>query len=131
LYASAQFLDFLGLAKNCQFLYWKLNRHVRYIGINAPEIAHDNHKAEPFGYAAKKYNQSLVRSKKKCGKQKIETVSFENMFVWKKNKKKKQSPIYKKMGCVLEWFCTLQTMYGRPWSLSLFLKARHRLVEIQ
>jgi micrococcal nuclease len=39
-------------------------RHVRYIGINAPEIAHDNHKAEVFGYAAKKYNQSLLRSKK-------------------------------------------------------------------
>ncbi len=38
-------------------------RHVRYIGINAPEIAHDNHKAQAFGYAAKKYNQSLVRSK--------------------------------------------------------------------
>ncbi|MDH3838505.1 MAG: hypothetical protein OET57_17290, partial [Desulfobacteraceae bacterium] len=27
-------------------------RHVRYIGINAPEIAHDNHKSEAFGYAA-------------------------------------------------------------------------------
>ncbi len=40
------------------------DRHVRYIGINAPEIAHDNHKAEAFGYAAKKYNQTLVRSKK-------------------------------------------------------------------
>lgn len=39
-------------------------RHVRYIGINAPEIAHDNQKAEAFGYEAKKYNQSLVRSKK-------------------------------------------------------------------
>jgi micrococcal nuclease len=39
-------------------------RHVRYIGINAPEIAHDDHKAEAFGYAAKKYNQSLVRLKK-------------------------------------------------------------------
>jgi micrococcal nuclease len=39
-------------------------QHVRYIGINAPEIAHDNHKAEAFGYAAKKYNQSLVLSKK-------------------------------------------------------------------
>jgi micrococcal nuclease len=38
-------------------------RHVRYIGINAPEIAHDNHKAEAFGYAAKKYNESLVRLK--------------------------------------------------------------------
>ena len=40
------------------------DRHVRYIGINAPEIAHDNHKAEAFGYVAKKYNQSLVLSKK-------------------------------------------------------------------
>lgn len=39
-------------------------RHVRYIGINAPEIAHDNQKAEAFGYTAKKYNQSIVRSKK-------------------------------------------------------------------
>jgi micrococcal nuclease len=39
-------------------------QHVRYIGINAPEIAHDNHKAEAFGYAAKNYNQSLVRLKK-------------------------------------------------------------------
>ena len=48
-------------------------RHVRYIGINAPEIAHDEHvagskqnarKAEPFGDAAKKYNQYLVESKK-------------------------------------------------------------------
>ena len=40
------------------------DRHVRYIGINAPEIAHDKQKAEAFGYAAKKYNQSLVLSKK-------------------------------------------------------------------
>ena len=39
-------------------------RHVRYIGINAPEIAHDNGKAERFGYAAKKYNKYLVGSKK-------------------------------------------------------------------
>lgn len=39
-------------------------RHVRYIGINAPEIAHDHHKAEPFGYAAKKYNQSILQLKK-------------------------------------------------------------------
>ena len=40
------------------------DRHVRYIGINAPEIAHDNQKAEAFGYAAEKYNQSLILSKK-------------------------------------------------------------------
>ena len=35
-------------------------RHVRYIGINAPEIDHENKKAEVFGYEAKKYNQTLV-----------------------------------------------------------------------
>jgi len=39
-------------------------QHVRYIGINLPEIAHDHHKAEAFGYAAKKYNQSRVQPKK-------------------------------------------------------------------
>lgn len=38
-------------------------RHIRYIGINAPEIDHENKKAEPFGYAAKKYNKGLVLSK--------------------------------------------------------------------
>ena len=48
-------------------------RHIRYIGINAPEIAHDAHftgsnqkprQTEPFGDAARKYNQFLVGSKK-------------------------------------------------------------------
>ena len=39
-------------------------RHVRYVGINAPEIAHDNYEAETFGDEAKKYNQSLVNSKR-------------------------------------------------------------------
>lgn len=38
-------------------------RHIRYIGINAPEIDHENKKAEFFGYAAKKYNKTLVSSK--------------------------------------------------------------------
>lgn len=38
-------------------------RHVRYIGINAPEIDHENKKAELFGYEAKKYNKTLVLSK--------------------------------------------------------------------
>jgi endonuclease YncB( thermonuclease family) len=38
-------------------------RHIRYIGINAPEIDHENKKAEPFGYAAKKYNKTIVLSK--------------------------------------------------------------------
>jgi micrococcal nuclease len=38
-------------------------RHIRYIGINAPEIDHENKKAEFFGYNAKKYNETLVLSK--------------------------------------------------------------------
>ncbi len=33
---------------------------VRYLGINAPEIAHDNQPAQPFGIAAKKFNKALV-----------------------------------------------------------------------
>lgn len=37
---------------------------VRYIGINAPELAHDGHKAEPYGDAAKLFNASLVDRKK-------------------------------------------------------------------
>jgi endonuclease YncB( thermonuclease family) len=38
-------------------------RHIRYIGINAPEVAHKDKKAEPFGYAAKKFNGRLVKNK--------------------------------------------------------------------
>jgi len=37
---------------------------VRYIGINAPELAHDDHSAEPFGEASKKFNALLVNRKK-------------------------------------------------------------------
>ena len=37
---------------------------VRYIGINAPEIDHENQKAEPFGYKARAFNKNLVLSQK-------------------------------------------------------------------
>ena len=39
-------------------------KSVRYIGINATEIDHDNKTAEPFGYAAKQLNLNLVKSNK-------------------------------------------------------------------
>ena len=41
-------------------------RRVRYIGIDAPEIAHDRHgqKAEPFGYEALGLNRHLVHRKR-------------------------------------------------------------------
>ncbi|MGD2038075.1 MAG: hypothetical protein PVH28_09340, partial [Desulfobacterales bacterium] len=32
---------------------------VRYIGINAPELAHEDHKAEPYGNASKRFNALL------------------------------------------------------------------------
>ncbi len=35
-------------------------RHVRYIGINSPEIDHKNHMAEPYGYEARNFNKKLV-----------------------------------------------------------------------
>ena len=37
---------------------------VRYIGINAPEIDHENQKAQPFGYEARSFNNKLVLSQK-------------------------------------------------------------------
>ena len=37
---------------------------VRYIGINAPELASDDHEAEPYGDASKKFNARLVDRKK-------------------------------------------------------------------
>ena len=39
-------------------------RRVRYVGINAPEIAHKNRKAEPYGNKAKHFNKNLLLSKK-------------------------------------------------------------------
>ena len=39
-------------------------QRVRYIGINAPEIDHENQKAEPFGYEARSFNKKLVSSDK-------------------------------------------------------------------
>lgn len=36
------------------------NRHLRYIGIDAPEILHQEQTAEPYGYAAKRYNHKLI-----------------------------------------------------------------------
>ena len=39
-------------------------RHVRYIGINAPEIRHSDREAEPNGYEAKHFNKNLVLSRK-------------------------------------------------------------------
>lgn len=41
-------------------------RRIRYIGINAPEIAHQEYhqKAEPLGYEALRYNKILVHKKR-------------------------------------------------------------------
>jgi micrococcal nuclease len=38
-------------------------RRVRYIGINAPEVAHEDRRAEPFGNAAKAFNKQRVDSR--------------------------------------------------------------------
>jgi micrococcal nuclease len=37
---------------------------VRYIGINAPELAHDSRSAEPYGEASKQFNVLLVNGKR-------------------------------------------------------------------
>ena len=37
---------------------------VRYIGIDAPEIDHENQKAQPYGYQARSFNKKHVLSRK-------------------------------------------------------------------
>ncbi|MBN1932734.1 MAG: thermonuclease family protein [Desulfobacterales bacterium] len=39
-------------------------RHIRYIGINAPEVEHNEQKAQPYGEAAKQFNKNMVFSEK-------------------------------------------------------------------
>ncbi len=39
-------------------------RQVRYIGMNAPEIEHEDRKAEPFGHKARVFNKKLVHQQK-------------------------------------------------------------------
>ncbi len=39
-------------------------QRVRYIGINAPEIDHEDQKAQPYGYQAKSYNKKLIGAQK-------------------------------------------------------------------
>lgn len=38
----------------------KNGENVRYIGIDTPEIDHENQKAEPLGYAARSFNRKLI-----------------------------------------------------------------------
>jgi micrococcal nuclease len=35
-------------------------QHIRYLGINAPEIKHKDQKAQPWGYKARSFNKTLV-----------------------------------------------------------------------
>ena len=39
-------------------------QRVRYIGINAPEIGHEDQKAQPYGYKARSFNKNLVMLQK-------------------------------------------------------------------
>lgn len=39
-------------------------RHVRYIGIDTPEIDHENHRAAPMGYEARALNRRLVQGQR-------------------------------------------------------------------
>lgn len=42
----------------------KNGEKVRFIGIDAPEIDHENKHAEPWGYAARAFNKKLLESKR-------------------------------------------------------------------
>lgn len=60
-------------ADNGHFVKWIVDgdtivltdgQKVRYIGINAPELARDDHIAEPYGAEAKRFNARLLQQKK-------------------------------------------------------------------
>jgi len=62
-----------GYADNWTHIRWvddgdtivlKDGRRVRYIGINTPEIAHADTPAEPYAYAAKRFNRKLILNKR-------------------------------------------------------------------
>lgn len=38
-------------------------RHLRYLGINTPEIDYKRHRAQPYAYAARRYNRKMVDDK--------------------------------------------------------------------
>jgi endonuclease YncB( thermonuclease family) len=42
----------------------KNNEKLRFIGIDAPEIDHENKKAQPWGYTSREFNKKLLGSKK-------------------------------------------------------------------
>ena len=44
-------------------------RHVRYIGIDTPEIDHKNQRAEPLGYEAMAFNRCLCVSQRRASRQ--------------------------------------------------------------
>ena len=67
------FSGHVGFARNWHTVQWVMDGdtivlenglNVRYIGINAPEVAHENKKAEPFGNFAARINRKLVQGKK-------------------------------------------------------------------
>ncbi len=73
------FLFFLGSChteakkREAHFVRWVIDgdtvvlengQKLRYAGINAPEIRHEDQPAEPFGYEALKFNIRLVKHKK-------------------------------------------------------------------
>ena len=61
---------------------------VRYIGINAPELAHDNHNAEPYADEAKRFNALLVHPKKvrlEFDKERIDPYKRLLAYVFLKN----------------------------------------------
>jgi micrococcal nuclease len=39
-------------------------QRIRYLGINAPEIDHEDSKAQPYGYQARSFNKKLLISRK-------------------------------------------------------------------
>jgi len=63
-YASAQEWFTVKWVNDGDTIVLTNGKRVRYIGINSPEIDHDKHRAQPFGYAARTFNKQMVLNRK-------------------------------------------------------------------
>jgi len=63
-YAPAQTWHTVKWVEDGDTIILKTGEWIRYLGINAPEIAHADSKAQPYGYQARAFNKKLLRGSK-------------------------------------------------------------------
>ena len=63
-YSSAETLYTVQWVNDGDTIVLTNGKRVRYLGINTPEIDHDNRRAQPYGYEARAFNKQMVLNRK-------------------------------------------------------------------